>query len=243
MQEEIWKAVVGYEGRYEVSNLGRIKSLDRQIVGKTRTGSTYVRIKKGCILSGMTTSFGYINIELKPKIKDKTVSSVHSIVAEAFLGRRPSGFDIDHLNNIRNDNRASNLEYVTRQENLRRGRSCALNPNKLSRFIGVTWNKSKMKWQASIDIPKRLGVKFKTVNLGYFDDESEAGSVYESMTPEKAILLKQSRRDKMGIFKSSANSWFFVVCHKGQYYRSSVFGSIDEAKTARDLKRLEFGCA
>jgi len=239
---EEWRPVVGYENLYEVSNLGRIKSLDRLIDGRERTGTVYKRLKKGRILNGRKSTHGYIYIELKPRVYKHRVSSVHSVVAMAFIGPRPDGYDIDHKNNIRSDNRAENLEYVTRQENLRRGQNCALKSDKISKFIGVTWSKSKMKWQASIDIPKRLGVKFQSINLGYFDNEDDAGECYNSMTPEKALAIKQSRREKMGIFKSSKTSWFFVVCHRGVTYRSTVFKSFDEAKIYRDLKRKEFGC-
>lgn len=108
---EIWKPVVGYEGRYEVSNLGRIRSLDRYCLGKDGREELH----KGKILRPWVSLRGqYLYVTLSCK-KKKTV---HSVVAEAFLGRRPDGYDILHLDGNRQNNSINNLRYGTRKENL-----------------------------------------------------------------------------------------------------------------------------
>ena len=99
--EEIWKDVPDYEGLYKVSNLGRIMNKD----GKIR--STRIHKNYACIC-------------LCKKSARKTVM-VHTIVAAAFLGPRPTpDHQIDHIDGDRLNNKADNLEYVTRRENYMR---------------------------------------------------------------------------------------------------------------------------
>ena len=101
--KEIWKPIPGiFSDRYSVSNLGRAKS-------EKNSG---VRILKSCCGSN-----GYPKLTL---CIDNTMYnfSVHVLVAELFIGDRPSGCDINHINGIKTDNKVSNLEYVTRKENI-----------------------------------------------------------------------------------------------------------------------------
>lgn len=120
MVNEIWKPVVGYEGLYEVSNLGRVKSLPRH--------ST-----KGGIMKLYTNNRnGYVYVGLCKENK-KYTKRVHVLVAEAFKGYK-SGKDlvIDHINCLKTDNRLENLDIVTQKENDRRSRE-----NKLQKFTGT----------------------------------------------------------------------------------------------------------
>lgn len=109
LEGEEWRPVVGYEGRYEVSNLGRVRSLDRIITEKTGRK----RKRKGQILSPTVMRNGYASIYLPVR----KMKYVHALVAEAFLGPRPNGYDVMHLNGKRTDNVLSNLRYGTRSEN------------------------------------------------------------------------------------------------------------------------------
>lgn len=95
---EEWRPIVGYEGRYEVSNLGRVKSLLRGIILRaTRHHSN-----------------GYLYVGVS---KTNTKTTIHSLVAAAFTGERPEGLVIRHLNGEQLDNRAENLTYGTTSEN------------------------------------------------------------------------------------------------------------------------------
>lgn len=114
MPAEVWRPVAGYEGVYEVSSLGRVRSLDRVCVG--RDGRS--ELHRGKVLCTNPGRRGYVTVSLRkggPKTKK---APVHSIVAAAFLGERPSGHDVMHLNGIRTDNRVENLKYGSREENL-----------------------------------------------------------------------------------------------------------------------------
>lgn len=102
--EEIWKPVVGYEGFYEVSNLGRIKR-----VGAV-PGATPGRILK----PGKCKQYRAVTLSMNGQLAYFTV---HSIVAAAFIGPRPTNYEINHKNGRTTDNRIDNLEYVTQEEN------------------------------------------------------------------------------------------------------------------------------
>lgn len=113
---EEWKDIKGYEGLYQVSNKGRVRSLDRQYVGRNQYGHTYIIVKKGKILKPCTQR-GYEYVVLSVGGVNRKTMKVHRLVAEAFIPNPDNKPCIDHINTIRNDNRVENLRWVTIQEN------------------------------------------------------------------------------------------------------------------------------
>lgn len=109
--EEIWKDILGYEGLYQVSNLGRVKSFPRPGNWKER------------ILNPIINK-GYLHVGLRKDGKEKRFR-VHRLVVEAFLGKIPDGFVVNHINEIKSDNRLENLEIVTQKENVNHGTGIA----------------------------------------------------------------------------------------------------------------------
>lgn len=105
-----WRPVVGYEGSYEVSEDGRVRSI-RKVDGKGRP--TPPRERKTPVSGN-----GYPTITLWERGKGAT-RTVHSLVAEAFLGPRPEGQEVLHLDGTRTNNCITNLKYGSRSENLR----------------------------------------------------------------------------------------------------------------------------
>lgn len=103
-EKEIWKAIDGYEGKYEISNLGRVKSLN------------YKNTFKEKILEPRTTEKGYEEIQLWNNYKQKHFK-IHRLVASAFLPNENNYKEVNHINHIRNDNHVSNLEWCDRQYN------------------------------------------------------------------------------------------------------------------------------
>lgn len=114
MPHEEWRPVVGYEGLYEVSDLGNVRSLDRYCLGKDGRAELH----HGKVLSNTPGKWGYVIVHLRDGLGHGRRRSAHSVVAEAFLGARPAGHDILHLNGRRADNRVANLRYGSRAENL-----------------------------------------------------------------------------------------------------------------------------
>lgn len=110
--EEIWKEVVGYDGLYEVSNQGRVRSVDRSIAIKGGN----VRLCKGKILRPSENRYGYLCVILCKEGKG-TNKKIHRLVAEAFIPNPNNKPCIDHINTIRTDNRIENLRWCTQKEN------------------------------------------------------------------------------------------------------------------------------
>ena len=110
--KETWRDIKGYEGRYQISNLGRVKSLERVIHRKD--GRSYLR--KGMLLKNKMGTNGYYYVCLYKNNKQKTFM-IHSLVALNFIGERPSNHDICHINGNKLDNAVYNLKYDTRTEN------------------------------------------------------------------------------------------------------------------------------
>lgn len=110
MVEETWCDIPGFSG-YQASDAGRIRSTDRML--EDRLGRK--RFKKGVMLRPAPSASGHLSVVLGRKVGTK---SVHTLVLSTFVGPRPKGLDILHLNHNPGDNRVSNLKYGTRTENL-----------------------------------------------------------------------------------------------------------------------------
>lgn len=109
---EFWMPVFGYEEQYAVSDFGRVKSMPRVVM---RSNGSPLAVRRRILRAGIS-KIGYPLVVLCGNGAPKS-TTVHSIVAEAFLGPRPCGKEVDHRNGIRDDNRVENLRWVTRSEN------------------------------------------------------------------------------------------------------------------------------
>jgi hypothetical protein len=110
---ETWKPVVGHEGAYEVSDLGRVRSLDREWQQLSRHGTYYTHHKRGRMLQPGPMPGGHLSVA----IGKGNSQCVHKLVLEAFVGPAPEGHEARHLNGIESDNRLGNLQWATRTRN------------------------------------------------------------------------------------------------------------------------------
>ena len=115
-EKEIWKDIPNYEGLYQISNLGRVKSLERFRKGKNGSLSS---VKEKILKPGILNS-GYYIIGLTKQSILKFYY-VHRLVWESFNGSIPEGYEINHLDEIPSNNRLSNLSLVTHKENINYG--------------------------------------------------------------------------------------------------------------------------
>jgi len=113
-EKEIWKDVVGYEGLYKVSSLGRVKGVDRIIKAKFINHET--QKVKGQILKPFTNKQGYVRVTLNINQKVNKFS-VHRLVAQAFIPNPDNKPQVNHKDEKRDNNNVDNLEWVTAKEN------------------------------------------------------------------------------------------------------------------------------
>jgi hypothetical protein len=154
MEKEIFKDIPSYEGMYQVSNFGNVKSL---------------KGLKERLMKQSTGGRDYLNLNLHKEGKPKTFH-VHKLVAMAFLGHVSCGMKlvIDHIDNDKTNNNLDNLQIITNRENVSkdiRGGS--------SQYVGVYFNKQNKKWLASITINGKRNY------LGLFVNELDASNAYQ----------------------------------------------------------------
>ena len=116
---EIWRPVKGYEGYYEVSDLARVRSLDR-VVKIVARGTEYERRTRGQIIMPIKTKNGYLRVGLKRNNKCFN-ASVHRLVAEAFVPNPDNLPEVNHKDECKTNNLPSNLEWCDRSYNCQYG--------------------------------------------------------------------------------------------------------------------------
>lgn len=127
--KEIWKDIKDYEGLYQVSNLGRVKGLNRVTnIGRRRPESIFTPGK---------CSHGYFRAGISKNAKRRTFA-VHRLVAQAFIPNPENKPEVNHINGIKTDNRVENLEWVDRFENVRHAWDTGLQRKHLGEKHGMS---------------------------------------------------------------------------------------------------------
>lgn len=121
---ENWKAIEGYEGIYEISDLGRVKVLPRMFIDKMGRSINTKEIIKVCPKNHR----GYNRVQLTDKFKNKRIYSVHRLVAKAFIPNPLNLPEVNHKLGVKTDNRASELEWCNKLYNEKHAIEMGLKP-------------------------------------------------------------------------------------------------------------------
>ena len=207
MKKEIWKSVKGYEGIYEVSSKGRVRSLDRVVIDINGNKQNL----KGCVRKLSLSTEGYPIVNLNRQGVKKT-RTVHQLVAESFLGHTPSKYNlvVDHINGNPTDNNVSNLQLVTARAN---ASTCyrADRNEWSSKLVGVNWNKNGQFWES------RIVFDGHQYYLGSFKSERKAHSTYK-----KALSDINKGVFNHSDYRKPTTSNLKGVCYNGKKYVAQI---------------------
>ncbi|HAZ38112.1 MAG TPA: hypothetical protein DCY71_09765 [Clostridiaceae bacterium] len=236
-ETEVWKEINGYEGYYQVSDLGRVRSLDRVITYKSGAS----KLLKGSVLNP-TMNNGYKHVTLTIKGRQKAFK-ISQLVAIGFLGHKPDGYKlvVDHINGNRSDDRVENLRIVTNRAN---ASTCFRTGNGTfsSKYVGVCWSNRSLKWQSSIYYD---GIN---IYLGLFDNEIDASDAYQkalskikngSFNPND-YKPKYSSKYKGVNLDKRVNKWMARITIKGSRKFLGQFKTEEEAYEARQKALKEY---
>ena len=156
MEKNLWRPIKGYEGYYEVSNSGEIKSLERTIIVSGRS-----RKLKEKILKPKINNDGYVHIQFSRNGCYSTFT-VHRLVAEAFLEIPDDKVFVNHINGNKLDNNVQNLEWVTRSENMQHAFKLGL-CSKRNRRVRILDKCSGAKYNSMKEAATINGIKYHTL--------------------------------------------------------------------------------
>ncbi|HCC04014.1 MAG TPA: hypothetical protein DEP51_04060 [Clostridiales bacterium] len=167
---ETWKEIKNYEGFYEVSSLGRVRSLTRYVKQKNNSKKKIA----GKILKPIPNKNGYLMVTLSKDCKGKRYF-VHRLVADAFILNKNNKKEVNHIDENPKNNKVNNLEWVTHLENSNygtRGKRISKNlkewckKNRVKKVKQVSLNGIFIKeWESAKDVQKELGINSKGISL------------------------------------------------------------------------------
>lgn len=211
LENEKWKDIPGYEGLYQVSDLGRVYSY---ITSKIMIGGN---------------SHGYRSMSLRNSNNKVSHVRVHRLVLYAFEG--VCHLSVDHINGIKDDNRLINLRYCTTREN---SHFYVSTQKRVSDFIGVTYIKKSKRWRS------RIFINNTEYNLGFYNTEYEAKKAYDNALYaylNNNEIPNYIREDITSKFKGvcwckKSNKWNAHIFINSKYYNLGYFLTEIEASDA-----------
>jgi hypothetical protein len=174
MASECWVAVVGYRGRYAVSDRGRVMSFMSRRISKN---NDYILVPA----TGKGNEYPHVLLYSAGRRKSFRVGN---IVTAAFLGPKPKGKEVNHKDGVKKNSALDNLEYVTGSENVRHAFRIGLmrhgcRKRQDGKFKGIFWDKRRRKWNA------RISIQTKNKHLGSFTNPEDAAKAYDRAALEQ----------------------------------------------------------
>lgn len=160
--EEIWKDIQGYEWLYKVSNLGKVKSLDRERMTRNQYGAVSTRIVKGKELVPFPTLTGYLEVSLYAN-KERRNFLIHRLVAQTFIPNIKELLEVNHIDGNKSNNRVDNLEWCTNVENQQHAIRNGL--RKVKRVCQYDLNKELIKiWNNQYEASREMSIAQESIN-------------------------------------------------------------------------------
>lgn len=172
-EKEIWKDIISYEGLYQISNKGRVKSLS----GKS------ANINKAEIILKPYITRGYFMVRFSKKGKEKA-HYIHRLIAEAFIDNPNNKPQVNHINFKKLDNRIKNLEWVTNRENTQHWYNST---KRSSKYAGVSRYYNGM-------YVAQFSINGKVFHLGYYKSEERAAMIYKKVLLIHTETIKQTKQ-------------------------------------------------
>ena len=154
MEDEDYRVMVLYDTTIKVFRDGRIHTLFKYKDGTGKWTDRAFRLNNG-----------YPRVWIGSK-KNRREHYVHTVIAVCYLGEKPQGYQTDHINSIRTDNRVENLQYITPQQNYQKRKT--INGRNVKGYYLTKYGTYKT----------QIKLDSKTIHLGYYDTEEEARQAY-----------------------------------------------------------------
>lgn len=167
IKKETWKDIEGYEGIYQISDFGRVKSLER-IVSYEINGRRRSRLQKESIRKQKINRWGYKSVNLNKDASIKTFE-IHRLVATHFLNCNYDGKQVNHIDGDKENNVINNLEFVTPRDNIKHAFENGLIPIRVGRKLNqekadkIRREKNSNPNISHADLSMRYGVSVRTI--------------------------------------------------------------------------------
>lgn len=229
MQEE-WRPVVGYEEDYEVSNTGRVRSIDRVRIGKSRSGNLFTYRIKGKEKKLLDSWDGYLETHLQHTEDGKChnyYARVHRLVAEAFILNPDNLPQVNHKDGNKKNNCVDNLEWVTESQNtqhaIRELHGHWQHKNGACTDVRVKCLNTGKWYDTEVEAAKDIGGSITSLNLMLGQHKPYKGYMFETESFLKSLDIPEEEylKQKMSSYRGAGWSFRYQIeCSNGESFTS-----------------------